>query len=394
MGWSKNNKMIRTQCRHYVGRKPCSFKRACEGCTHFEAKGERILVIKLGALGDLVRTTCIIDELKAQYPKSYITWLTLKECKPLLEGIKEIDQIWEIGAFTLAQLHVQEFDLMLNFDKETPAVEFATAARARIKRGFGLNLRGELVALNPASQYSLEMGVDDELKFNKNQKTYQQICLEMAELAEKAKSQKPNYRLELTANERTWAQKQIAQAFPQAESFLGINPGAGKVFATKKWIPARYIEVAARAHREHALVPMLLGGPDERELLDQLELEFKAQKIPYFRPGENHSLRQFAALIGECDAMLVGDTLAMHLALAQKVKTLVVFTSTCHQEIETYDWGAKVIGQAACAPCYLSQCNQPEQFCAKSISVEHVYRALSKLLVQSLDNTKDQKKAA
>ena len=43
----------------------------------------RILIIKLEAVGDVLRTTCILHGLKEKYPKSEITWITCKSAVPL-----------------------------------------------------------------------------------------------------------------------------------------------------------------------------------------------------------------------------------------------------------------------------------------------------------------------
>jgi ADP-heptose:LPS heptosyltransferase len=77
---------------------------------------------------------------------------------------------------------------------------------------------------------------------------------------------------------------------------------------------------------------------------------------------------------------VAGDTLAMHMALAQGVPTVAIFTSTCSQEIELYGIGRAVIGVADCSPCYLNRCSQPRMHCADSISVDEVFRAAAGLL--------------
>jgi heptosyltransferase-2 len=372
--------MIHYDCRHYVGKVPCKHKRACDGCAHFDAVGESVLVIKLGAIGDLFRTTTVLPALRRRYPRAKITWLTQPECVPLLEGLPQIDRIWKTGPHSTAQVLAEKFDVVICFDKETPAVELATIARAPEKKGFGLTERGELVALNPGSQYSLELGIDDELKFRKNEKTYQQLAHEMADLP--IYEAPPPYQLKLKDDEVALA-RHVFDAFRKkfaGRKLVGVNPGAGAVFATKKWHPQRHVEVIERLYREAGSVAVLLGGPDEKDLLEGIGRELKARKIPFARPGEAFTLRQFAAVLGQCDGLISGDTLAMHLALAQGIRTVVIFTSTSHQEIELYGIGRKIIGRAKCAPCYKSKCYQATQLCADDISTEAVFDAVTGLL--------------
>jgi heptosyltransferase-2 len=368
--------VIRYDCRHYVGKKPCRHKRVCDGCPHHDPVGERILVIKLGALGDLLRTTAVLKELKHAYPRSHVTWLTLAEGVPLLANLPEIDRLWVTDSSAGLRVQAEQFDLLFSFDKETPAVELATLARAKVKRGFALSDRGALIALNEGSEYALRMGVDDELKFRRNTQTYQRMILDMAELPQPARP--PMYRFDLTEPERAEGRELMKRG--AGKVVVGLNPGASRIFATKKWHPERFAEAAIRLHKEYGVVPALLGGRDESELLDQLERALRKAKVPLVRPGEDLGLRQFAAAVGQCQGIITGDTLAMHLALAQEVRTLVLFTSTCHQEIELADLGRAIVGRASCAPCYRSTCNQPSQYCSDSISVDAVVTGMAELL--------------
>jgi len=368
--------MIHYDCRHYIGKKPCKFKKLCENCSHYDALKFKILIIKLGALGDLLRTTPILPALKRTYPNSEITWLTQSNCLPLLENISEIDRVWVTDQNAGIKVTAEHFDLMVNFDKETPAVELATISKAEIKKGFGLSQMGKLVALNQGSLYSLKLGINDELKFKVNKKTYQELTYEMADLDIPEKP--PHYQLTLRADEieiaSKWFYKQ--RKTTKGKFILGINAGCGKIFATKKWHPERYLELITKLYKTKKTIPILFGGKDEVELNNYLEKGLKKKKVPVLRPGENLELRNFAAFISQCNGVIAGDTLAMHLGLALGVKTVIVFTSTCPQEIELYNLGATIIGKAECAPCYLSKCKQKSQLCADGISVKDFYDAV------------------
>ena len=57
----------------------------------------------------------------------------------------------------------------------------ATQVTAPQKRGFGLNEFGNLTIFNPAAEYAYRLGVDDQLKFFRNQKTYQDIEKQLKE---------------------------------------------------------------------------------------------------------------------------------------------------------------------------------------------------------------------
>jgi heptosyltransferase-2 len=366
--------MIHADCRHFLGHKPCKHKRACDKCPHHDPMDANILVIKLGALGDLLRTTSILPSLKQRYPRARITWITRADCTPLLQNLGEIDRVWTTDAYVTARVLAEQFDLLINFDKETPSTELASIARAKIKRGFGMSKLGSLIALNAGSEYSLNLGIDDELKFRVNQKSYQEVIHEMAELPVPAEGVPP-YQLRLSPLEEAWGRTWVETELGNSNDapLIGINAGSGRAFATKKWHWDRYSEVALRLYQSHGVIPVLFGGPDEIELNDKIQKRLRKKSVPVLRPGESLSLRQFISLVSQCHFFITGDTLGMHVALAMGVKTLILFTSTCAQEIALYGRGKVIVGQADCAPCYLSQCRQSSQFCADNIAVDDVY---------------------
>src|SRR6266850_1284015 len=55
--------LIHTDCRHYKGSMPCIFHkkdgRLCEGCVEYSPTKARVLIVKLAAVGDVLRTTSI-----------------------------------------------------------------------------------------------------------------------------------------------------------------------------------------------------------------------------------------------------------------------------------------------------------------------------------------------
>ena len=85
-------------CRHFKGDRPCKYywidkSWDCTICKHHNSFKERILLIKLGALGDVVRSTCRVEGLKEKYPDSQLTWLVEKDSKVFIDNNPFIDNI-------------------------------------------------------------------------------------------------------------------------------------------------------------------------------------------------------------------------------------------------------------------------------------------------------------
>ena len=70
----------RADCFHFRGDVPCApHKRAgvhCDGCPEFRARAGRILLVKLGAAGDVIRTTPLLRPLRREFPRHRLTWIT------------------------------------------------------------------------------------------------------------------------------------------------------------------------------------------------------------------------------------------------------------------------------------------------------------------------------
>ena len=96
-----NKRLVKTSCRWYVGDRPCApHKRegvTCENCPHEAPVKRRILIVKLGATGDVLRTTALLEPLRRAEPEASITWITAPSAVPLLENIEEIDRVRATG---------------------------------------------------------------------------------------------------------------------------------------------------------------------------------------------------------------------------------------------------------------------------------------------------------
>ena len=71
--------MINSRCRHFRGSRPCVFNKTdgseCPNCGHVSAYKERILFIKLDAVGDVLRSASLLPAVKARHETRFIAWL-------------------------------------------------------------------------------------------------------------------------------------------------------------------------------------------------------------------------------------------------------------------------------------------------------------------------------
>ena len=360
----------KTDCRYFEGERPCIHRRECEGCDLYSPMGRRILVLKLGALGDVLRTTPILRILHSDAPV-HVTWVAGEPAVPLLAGHPRIDRLLVPGWDTSERLGAERFDLVLSLDKDPYTTALATRVEAAERRGFGRDAHGSLVPLHPDAAYAYDLGLSDRLKFFENRRTYQEIIFGVCGLPWRAQE----YDVP-AARERTAVGRDIlARAgVPAADGpLVGLNTGAGGVFANKAWTIEGYAEIARRLVGEGARV-ILLGGPEEAE---------RNARIVSLAGGVAvatgaHDLRDFAGLVSCCDLVVTGDTLGMHLAIAARVPVIVLFGSTCAQEIELYGRGEKIVTPIGCHPCYRHTCDIHPS-CQELIAPEQVLEAIRRV---------------
>lgn len=360
---------FRLDCRLFIGHKPCRYSNVCPGCEHYRPRRPRILVIKLDALGDVLRTTCVLRGLHKAHDDPAIDWLVdptgvgLLAHNPLLERVLPYD----VGS--LARLQVQTYDLVLSLDKTARSTSVAMLVTAADKRGFGLNEYGSIYPLNSGAQYAFELGLCDELKFRRNTRTYQDVIFECAGL---------EYRGEEYVFELGERAKAFQERFARAHGLesprgpvVGINCGGGSAFANKMWAAEQIIQFGQQLRARSQAKLLLYGAQWEA---DKMAAVLQALGSGVIHTGTENTLEEFAALVGLADVVVTGDSLGLHLAVALRRQVVALFGPTCAQEIELYGRGKRVVSPVHCAPCYSRECRERptcmESICAQSVAEE------------------------
>ncbi|MCZ7586744.1 MAG: alkaline phosphatase family protein [Deltaproteobacteria bacterium] len=358
----------KVDCRHFLGEKPCAKKRdGCADCPHYDPMGVRVLVVKLAAMGDVVRTTPILVPIRARHERVHVTWVVDAATAPLLRGAPGIDLVTCYDASTPSVLAAQKFDELYCLDKEPRAIALSALIDAPHKKGFTMTPFGTLGIHDDDAAYAYRLGVDDPFKFLENQKSYQQIVFEAAGFSFN------NEPVQLAVNHEDRADGRAVLAKLGVGPYLGLNTSAGDVFATKRLPEETTAEIAPRA-AALGLRPVLLGGPTERERNARI---LALSKGAAYDAGCDHPVRRFAGIVSNLAALVCADTLAMHLAVSENVPVVAVFGPTCHQEVHLYGRGEKVIQTPWCAPCYKSSCGH--HTCMNDVRAEDVIAALTRL---------------
>ncbi len=364
--------MIKADCLYFRGDKPCKFKILCDGCPHYTPFPQKILIVKCRAQGDVLRTTALLHGVKRKYPESHISWLVDEESVELLVNNPFIDRVLSYNLESILPLLVEEFDVLISLDKEPPSISIASLVKAPHKFGFGMNAQGNVIPFNTEAEYAYQLGIDDDLKFNKNTMTYQEIIAKTAEIEYK----RDPYVFQIEEHHKTRAKDFFERHdISGGQVAIGLNTGAGVKFETKQWPPLNYLTLVDYLSANVEANIFLLGGQRERELNQFIE---KNSKHKIYNTGNDNSLLEFAGFLSFMDIVVTSDTLGMHLAIAQEKTIVALFGPTCPQEIDLYDRGVKLYAGVDCSPCYKQTCDDMK--CMEATTPKHVFEEIQKLI--------------
>lgn len=347
---------LKQDCRHVRWDRPCApHKRrgkVCATCDEHAPIRHRVLMVKLAATGDVLRTTAFLPAIHAAWPQAKVTWLTRKSAVGLFDGNPLVDEVLATDdAVTAARLATETFDVVLCPDADPDAAVLAAMARGKERRGYVRSADGRIVPLGPGAERWLLMGLGDDRK-KANTATYQHLVAEVLGL-DPAAVREPI--LEPSAKDAA-AAKAFAERLGGQGPLIGLNTGAGGRWAYKQWTRAHQ-QTFLRLCTDAGLRVLLLGGPEEVETHQELLAACAGR--PVFDGGNHNSFGRFAALIDQCRAVVTSDSLAVHCAAARKVPAIVLFGPTSAAEIELYGRGSKIVPPGLdCLCCYLPRCDR------------------------------------
>ena len=109
-----------------------------------------LLVLKTGALGDVLRTTSILPGLHAAHPELRVTWVTAPGAMDLLAGNVLVDELVSVDpndradvARVLQEFKGRTFDRVFSLDDEEPMCYFAKTVRSHGVSGATLSESGQ-----------------------------------------------------------------------------------------------------------------------------------------------------------------------------------------------------------------------------------------------------------
>lgn len=366
--------ILKTDCRFFKGDRPCDPHKEngikCDDCNYYQPIQIKILIIKLDAVGDVLRTTSILEPLKQKYPGCYIEWCTRKNSNELFKNNSLVDEVIILEEDALSRIIAEEYDVVINLDTSKVSSAIASNVSAAEKYGFVLNKKGYVEAISAIANQWLEMSAFDDVK-KANSKSYQQMMYEILELDLPVLP--PIIHISDTEKSKITT-KEFVKDLNHKKPVIGLNVGVGIKWPSKGWPLKSWQQLIERFGKEKYNL-LFLGGPEEFQLIKELNKKYNY----VIDTGCDNSLLEFGAIVDLCDIIITADTLALHIATALEKKIIALFGPTSSNEIELYGKGIKLTPAEGCNCYYRKYCKE-EISCMEKITSEMVIEAVNFLL--------------
>jgi len=320
-----------------------------------------ILIIKPGAVGDLLQMTPVMRALRNYSPESAITLMVGHGTTAAL--FKNDHHVTETIVFDRdgthrslsAQLELwrtlrsRRFDLVLNFQRSNLKAWFLASAAFPCR----------VLVYHKAKDRTVHAVVN--------------YLETLAPLGISTTDQ----RLELFLDERsrTYARELFSAQGMDSAPLIALNPGA--THAVNRWPTARFAELADLIAERLSSKAVIIGGPADVPLGE--EIRALSRSRPLSVAGKT-DLLQLGAVLEKCRVLVSGDTGPLHLATAVGTKTVALFGAADPERTGPVGSGHTVIQAAgvSCVPCRSRACSNAAYLeCMDKITADRVADAVA-----------------
>ncbi len=352
----------------------------------------KILIIALSGIGDAIMFTPALQLLARQMPNAEIDILTMfKGVADIFERSEHITKVYNWDFVKQGAVRSLEFVRILRRNKYDVSITVFPANRREYNIisfliGARKRLGTDYLNMNKSS-----------LPFLLTHRTKEDDALHNVEencrLVELLGVQVPNKILELHVDvlpeDEIPAQTWLAKNLPASEhqTIIGIHAGSAtfKNQINKRWDWKKYADLSVQLHREYNAKILVFGGPEERELNEQIVNASSGTAILVSVP----SLMASIALMKRCSLFISNDSGLMHIAAALQLPLVAIFGYTSH--VHTRPWGVKhevVRHDLPCSPCFYfsprpAHCQftgEDEFKCIRRIEVSEVLAACKRMM--------------
>jgi heptosyltransferase I len=310
----------------------------------------RVLIVLLGAIGDVVRALPMLAQIRRAWPDAHIAWAVEPKSRAILDGHPWLDEIilydrgapWTFPLF-LARVRAGRFDLAIDLQRHLKSGIISAASGAAVRYGFAHANAKELNHL--FSNRRIEPQPNMRLKLMQYQAFGDALALPPTPI---------EFGLAASDSEHEQVRAMLADA---PRPLLGVILGSSwpsRIYSGEA-TAAVIRDLARPSEGTPQLFPVLIGGPGEAPLAADVMRHLDG--APVLNLAERTTLRHLIAIFSECAVAFGPDSGPMHIAAAVGCPIVSLWGATA--AVRSAPWGFAdytLSGAIPCAPCYLREC--------------------------------------
>jgi len=288
---------------------------------------QRLLIVRLGSLGDIVHTFPAVAGLRESFPTAEIVWLTHPRWKTLVESSRLATQIWEVEtrAYSsvrgiLSRIRKAGFTAAIDYQGLWKSAALPFLGRVRRRIGF-------------SSHSVREFGVP-VLYTDRVRSTNAHIAEQNGELSQRAGAHRgvAAFSVSIPSMKEVCGLPLLRDQ--NVDRYVVLSPAGG--WRSKCWPAEHYGALCQQLHKTLGLRCVLNQGPGDEDCI-------AAVKAASGDPGPiacHCSLEQLMILLRHALCVVAGDTGPLHLAVALGAPVVALFGPTDPARNGPYGLGA------------------------------------------------------
>ena len=349
---------------------------------------ERILIVKLSSIGDVVQSLPVAAALRRRFPGSYLAWAVGPPAADVLIGNPHLNDVLVIGGRGRPTVGAHG-DVPLSAPPRAASLPplSSPAALRQAFRPFRFDVSLDLQGLFKSAAVAYLSGAGDRIGFrtlhegtfllnnhrvvpNRRDVHAVDSYLDFAE-ALGAPRQPVEFTISISDDDRKAVDSLVGA---QAE-LAAIIPGAR--WESKLWPAARFGAVAQALAEQFSVTAVIVGGPGDAGLAREIAQVSRTEVLDL--TGKT-TLKQAAEVLRRCRVTIGNDTGPLYLSAAMGTPTVAIFGPSDARRLGPYGPGhAKVVAEIECAPCRNRRCSRRR--CMEMIEPARVIEAARALLL-------------
>lgn len=334
-----------------------------------------ILIVRLGSLGDLIHALPAAAAIRRTFPQARIDWLVDVRHRELLDLVPIIDRRLAINTSAIGSLvdalgglRRSRYDVALDLQGLLKSAVLARASGAARVIGFPAPLLRERSA---RMFYTETAGAEADHVIYKNVSMLSALGIRLPAIEFPLEIRRP----EIAAAARA------RLGLGDAERFAIINPGAA--WPNKRWPPVYFGEVASELLKRHGLRSIVLWGPGEQPLAEEVVAASKgtAALSPQTTLADLVSLTKAAAV------MVSGDTGPLHIAGAVGTPVVGIYGPTSPERNGPWWEEDLTVSRFRVCECHYQRKCRTARWCLLDISPREVMALVDKRLAGTFLNS-------